>query len=208
MGKGARTLYGIAALAAWGALVLQLSLSLSVAPEAGQSVAAALWRFLGFFTVLTNGFVAVVATAVVLAPHHRLASTRMRFMALVSIAIVGIVYSLALRHIWDPQGWQAVADHALHDAVPLLFILAWLVAPHGGLGWRNIGWGVVPGLLYVIYAFARGAIDGWYAYYFLDPRALGWPALFGNVAAILAGVLIVALLFVAIDKLLATRRAE
>lgn len=206
MGKGARILHGIAALTAWGALALQLSLSLAAAPDSGQSIAAALWRFLGFFTILTNALVALVASVTALAPGHALAAPRVRFMTLVTIALVGIVYSLALRHVWNPQGWQAVADHALHDAVPLLFVASWLAAPHGGLGWRDIGWSLLPGLLYLAYALARGSFDGWYAYYFLDPATLGYRSLLGNVAAILAGVSILASLLFGLDRVLGHRR--
>ena len=44
------------------------------------------------------------------------------------IAIVGIGYSLLLRHTWDPEGLQKVADILLHDAVPVMFVGCWLIA--------------------------------------------------------------------------------
>jgi hypothetical protein len=206
MGRGARTLHIIAALAAWGALGLQLALSLAAAPEAGQSVAAAIWRFLGFFTVLTNLFVAIVATAAVLAPRQALASARVRFAALIAILLVGIVYSLALRHIWNPQGWQAVADHALHDATPLLYLLAWLSGRHGTLGWRDAPRALVFPAAYLAYALARGAVEGWYAYYFLNPAEQGWAQFLVSVAAILGGIMAAAWLVIALDKFLARMR--
>lgn len=206
MGKGARIFHGIAALAAWGALGLQLALSLAAAPEAGQSVAAAIWRFLGFFTVLTNLFVAIVATAAALAPRQALASARVRFAALVAILLVGIVYSFALRHIWNPQGWQAVADHGLHDVTPLLFLIAWLVGRHGALGWRDAPRALVFPAAYLAYALARGAVEGWYAYYFLNPAQQGWVQFLVSVAAILGGVMAAAWLVIGFDKLLARMR--
>ena len=206
MGRGARTLHIIAALAAWGALGLQLALSLAAAPEAGQSVAAAIWRFLGFFTVLTNLFVAIVATAAALAPRQALASAPVRFAALVAILLVGVVYSLALRHIWNPQGWQAVADHALHDATPLLYLLAWLSGRHGALGWRDAPRALVFPAAYLAYALARGAVEGWYAYYFLNPAEQGWAQFLVSVAAILGGIMAAAWLVIALDKFLARMR--
>jgi hypothetical protein len=42
--------------------------------------------------------------------------------AAIYIAIVGIVYSFALRHIWDPQGLQKIADMLLHDSLPVLYV--------------------------------------------------------------------------------------
>lgn len=196
----ARLLGAITALVAWLGLALQLILLIGQFADTGQSAAAAIWRFVGFFTILTNIFIAVVASAAALAPHHRLASARMRFSALVTILLVGITFSLALRHLAQLDGWDAVANHALHDATPLLFLLFWLVARDGTLGWRDIVWGVVPGFLYFIYALARGAFDGWYAYYFLNPVTLTLPEFLRNIALLLIGISGLAALFVAIDK--------
>ena len=196
----ARLLAAITALVAWLGLALQLILLIGQFTDTGQSAAAAIWRFVGFFTILTNIFIAVVASAAALAPDHRLASARMRFSALVTILLVGITYTLALRHLSQPTGWDAVANHALHDATPLLSLLFWLVARDGTLGWRDIVWGLVPGFLYFLYALARGAFDGWYAYYFLDPATLTLPEFLRNVVLLLAALSGLAAMFVAIDK--------
>ncbi|MBW8297253.1 Pr6Pr family membrane protein [Sphingopyxis sp.] len=167
MGTRERLLHALSAVVAWAALALQLAVLAGRFAETGQTFGEALWRFVGFFTILTNLFVALVASTAALAPQRWLASAPTRYAALVAILLVGIVYSLLLRHIWSPQGWQAVADHALHDASPLLFLLAWLAAPHGGLGWRSALWAVAFPFAYLVHALGRGAFDGWYA---LFPR--------------------------------------
>lgn len=195
-----RIIAGITALVAWLGLALQLLLLIGQFTDAGQSAGVAIWRFVGFFTILTNLLVAIVASVAAVAPHHRLASTRMRFATLVTILLVGITYSLALRHLSQPEGWDAVANHALHDATPLLFLLFWLVARDGTLRWRDIVWGVVPGFLYLLYALARGAFDGWYAYYFLNPVTLMLPDFLRNIVLLLIGISALAALFVAVDK--------
>jgi hypothetical protein len=46
---------------------------------------------------------------------------------LVYNALVGIVYSLALRNVWALRGWQKIADVILHHALPLLYDLYWLI---------------------------------------------------------------------------------
>ncbi|MBL0767407.1 Pr6Pr family membrane protein [Sphingopyxis sp. DHUNG17] len=201
----ARLLHGVAAAVTWGALALQFLLLADQFAADGANWASALWRFLGYFTILTNGFVAVTATASALAPRHWLAGPRMRLAAVTAILIVGLVYSLALRHVWDPHGWQAVADHALHDATPLLFLLAWWFGPHGQLDWRDTLWALPFGFAYLVYAMARGAVEGWYAYYFLDPSQQTVGELLGVTAAIVAALTAIALLVVATDKLLARR---
>jgi hypothetical protein len=42
--------------------------------------------------------------------------------------------------------------------------------PHGDLRWRDLKWALAGPAIYLAYALARGAIDGWYAYWFLDPN--------------------------------------
>lgn len=203
MERSARGVALVTALIGWAALALQLGII--VERMAADGVAAALWRFFGYFTILTNLMVAVVASAIALCPKGRLAGPRMRLAALASILLVGIIYSLLLRHVWNPVGWQNVADHGLHDVVPPLFLFAWVLGRHGGLGFRDAIWAVVPGLAYLLYALARGAADGWYAYWFLNPETLGWPRLALSIVLLSAGFALMGLLLVALDRALARR---
>ena len=80
---------------------------------------------------------------------------------------------------------QKVADLALHDATPILFAILWLLMPHGELRWSDLKWALVPPSLYLTYALIRGAVDGWYAYWFLDPSA----QTAGELAVSITGVL-------------------
>src|SRR5436190_1109150 len=134
-----RTLAGLAAIIGWAGLVLQFWL---IARTMGAADAA--WRFLAFFTILANIGTAVVATAVAAGSTGALARPKARYVAATSIALVGLVYSLWLRTTWNPQGLQKLADHALHDAVPLLFLGAWVAGLHEQLKWRDIVWALVP----------------------------------------------------------------
>lgn len=192
------------ALVGWVALALQLGIIVVKMAEIGQGWGAALWRFLGFFTVLTNLFVAVVATAIALCPAGRLAHPRPRLMAVVSIVLVGIIYALLLRNVWHPTGWQAVADHMLHEAVPLLFLATWVLAGHGQVKFADALWAMAPPVLYLAYALARGEADGWYAYWFLDPAKLGDVRMAQNAVVLAVVFFLTALIFVAADRALKT----
>jgi hypothetical protein len=203
--RNARIAAAAVALIAWAALALQFVLFVELTARQGHGLAFASWRYIGYFTILINFLVAIVASAMALRPAGHLAGPRARLMSASAIALVGIVYSIALRHIWSPTGWQKVADHALHDATPVLFLAAWLLFPHGGLRWRDGLWAAVPPLAYCIYALARGATDGWYAYYFLDPKQLPWPILLSNMSLLLAAFIAAGLLLVGADRLLARR---
>ena len=100
-----RIVAATAAIVGWIALALQLVLIVR-----GMGLLAGIWRFAGFFTILTNLGAAAVATAVALGYSRGLGGARARLMAATSILIVGSVYTLALRELWNPTGLQKVAE--------------------------------------------------------------------------------------------------
>jgi hypothetical protein len=203
-----RILTATAALLGCCALALQAGLSIQLMVDQGETLLAALWRFFGYFTVLTNLFAAVVLTHMALRPEatNGLSDPRLALAAASSIALVGIVYSVALRKLWEPDGLQLVADRLLHDVMPVLFVIVWLVRPHGGIKLRDAAWcAVFPGL-YAVYALARGAADGWYAYWFLDPSRSSLLELARNLVVMLAVLSVIGLAFAGVDRLLARRR--
>ena len=199
-----RLLAFLAALASWVGLAVQLWILLR-----GMGFVDGLWRFLGFFTILTNLGAAIVATAVAAGATRGLGGAKARLMTATSILVVGIVYSLALRALWDPQGLQKLADFTLHDAAPMTWAFLYIAAPHTRLPWRAVGWAVLPPALYAAYALGRGAIDGWYAYWFLNPASQSPAELAASIAVMLAFVATVAAALVGLDRWLGqTPRAE
>jgi hypothetical protein len=192
----------IAAVLAWFGLCSQLYIILAARLANGVSLIGGVINFLSFFTVLTNILAALALTL----PWVSEASRAGRLFAqptvntgiAASIACVGIAYNLLLRHLWQPQGLQWLADELLHDVTPLLFLLYWWrFVPKGLLGWRDVGrWALYPAL-YVFYALMRGALFGPYPYPFIDVDALGYARVFLNVG----GLLIV---FVGISRVLVT----
>lgn len=189
-----RVLAGLAAAIGWAGLALQLWLIVEA-----MGVADGAWRFLAFFTILANIGAAVVATAVASGSIGGLARPKAKFVAATSIALVGLVYSLWLRTTWDPQGLQKLADIALHDAVPVLFVGMWLAGMHEQLRWRDIVWALVPPLTYCAYALARGATDGFYPYWFLNPAMQAPADTASSIAVLLAAVAVIAGVLLTID---------
>ncbi len=189
-----RSLAGLAAAIGWAGLGLQLWLIIEA-----MGVVDGVWRFLAFFTILANIGAAVVATAVASGSVGAFARPKAKFVAATSIALVGLVYSLWLRTTWDPQGLQQLADIALHDAVPVLFVSMWLAGLHEQLKWRDIGWALIPPLLYCAYALARGATDGFYAYWFLNPVTQPPAQMASSTAVLLAAVAVIAGVLLLID---------
>ncbi|AUM71553.1 hypothetical protein C0J56_23730 [Pseudomonas fluorescens] len=198
-------LVAVAAVLGWTGLSIQLYLILLGRWELGASLLGGLVNFFSFFTVLTNTLVAVVLTWE-LTPRQ---SPARRWFLLpgvrsgiaVSIALVSLAYNLLLRHLWQPEGWQFVADELLHDVMPLLYIVYWWrYVPKGTLRLGHIGLWVIYPLVYFAYLLLRGDLLAAYPYPFIDVANLGYPQVFINAGGILAGFVGIALAVVGVDR--------
>jgi len=209
----ARKFAGIIACVGWFALTLQFYLILTVPENQSLTVAERIIRYFSFFTILTNLIVALTTSAIAFLSESRLGNFAARPSTQTAvagyIAIVGIVYSLFLRAVWDPVGLQAVADHLLHDAVPLAYVIYWIAfAPKAGISWTSpFIWLVYP-LAYVAYSLARGAASGWYPYWFVDVTQLGYATALTNTAFVLLAFLITGFVFAGLAKLFARRAVD
>jgi len=194
-----------AAVLGWAGLGIQLYLIFFARLSVGASLLGGLVSFFSYFTILTNTLVATVLTCAV---THRESAARRWFLQpwvssgiAVSIAVVGLAYSILLRHLWHPQGWQFVADELLHDVMPLMFLgYWWCCVPKGTLRlWHLPLWLIYP-LVYFIYALLRGHLLGAYAYPFIDVALLGYAQVFINAGGIMVGFVLIGLLVIGIDR--------
>ncbi len=199
-----RIFAAIGALLGWFALVLQLFLVIAQS-AAGMALVGALITYLSFFTILTNLLVALVFTAIAIRPAHAplqfFSSPSVQAATAVYITIVGIVYQLLLRQLWNPQGAQWVADVLLHAVMPAGYVLYWLLfAPRTGLRWKDaVNWLLYPAV-YLVYILARGAMSGLYPYPFVDVNALGYGGVLARAVAFLLFFLAMGLLVVAVGR--------
>ncbi|MGF6112271.1 Pr6Pr family membrane protein [Pseudomonas sp. ADAK2] len=206
-----RRCVAVAAVLGWFALSVQLYLILGTRWSMGASLLGGLMSFFSFFTVLTNTLVAVVLTCEL---TSRESAARRWFLRpsvssaiAVSIAVVGLAYSLLLRHLWHPEGWQLLADELLHDIMPLLFLVYWwYCVPKGTLRLGHIALWVIYPLVYFAYVLLRGHLLAAYPYPFIDVSTLGYPQVFLNAGGILLGFVAMALLIVGLDRWRSTRR--
>ncbi|MBV4450998.1 MULTISPECIES: Pr6Pr family membrane protein [Pseudomonas] len=199
------------ALAGWAGLAIQQYLIFYSRWESGASLLGGLINFFSFFTVLTNTLAMVVLSYAWVERD----SAAKRFFGgpvissgiAVSILVVGLAYNLLLRHLWQPEGFQFIADELLHDVMPVLFFIYWWrCVPKGSLRLKHIaGWVVYP-LVYFGYALLRGDLLGQYQYPFIDVLTLGYPQVFVNAGGILAGFVVIALAVVSLDTFLKRAR--
>lgn len=196
------------ALLGWFALVLQLYLMLAQSP-APEKLGAVI-TFFSFFTILTNILTAAVFTAVAFQPKDGwgkwLCRPSVQAATAVYIAIVGMVYQLLLRQLWNPQGAQWVADVLLHSILPVGYAVYWLLfAPRAELSWKDsVTWLIYPGL-YLVYILARGAVSGSYPYPFVDVNVLGYGGVLARAGLLLLVFLGMGLLVVAVGRWMRAR---
>jgi hypothetical protein len=185
-------------------LVLLFVLLYGSMTNEGATALEASWRYFAYFTILTNTFVTVVMVRSALLPNSAVGvnAPRVELMAVTSILFVCMVYNLLLASRWDPQGWQKLADVIVHNVVPLVFALYWLLRPHGGLKWSDAAFAALWPLAYAIYGLARGALDGFYPYFFMDPTALSWTQIAINLVGLVIAFAVGALVLIATSRAL------
>lgn len=193
------------AILGWYGLALQFYIAKLTAESAGT--VATIWagNYFSYFTIQINLVLAFFLTLVAGTATSKLRSFAARPTVLcalaVYIAIVGIVYALVLRELWDPEGMHKIADVILHEAVPLLYQLYWLLFARTDK--KVLRFGDVPCWLgfpafYLAYTLVRGSMTGFYPYPFLNVSALGYARVLLHSALMVVIFLALGLLYVAI----------
>lgn len=82
-----------------------------------------------------------------------------------------------------------------HYVMSVVMVADWLFQPPlARLEPRHLWWWLVYPVAYLVYSLVRGAIVGWYPYWFIDPaRAGGWGGVAVFALAIAGGFVVVSL---------------
>lgn len=174
---------------AWFGLGIQLYFNIEEAFAKNLPMTAHLITFFSYFTIETNLLLAVVLTILWAQPQAErfLAGPSLNSALVVYVIVVGVVYELFLRHLWHPHGMQLLADVLLHDAIPLVYSLFWLLLlPKGSLRRSDpVTWLIFP-LVFFFYSMFRGVAFGIYPYPFIDASQLGIARVLVNATVLLA----------------------
>ncbi|MFT3907826.1 MAG: Pr6Pr family membrane protein [Ferruginibacter sp.] len=189
----------ILAILGWFALVSQLYLNLRYAE--GDTIEI-LVRYISYFTITTNLLVAICCTTLLVKPGNQFFSSQKTLTAITAyILVVGIVYNLILRSMWNPTGLQKIVDEILHVVVPLMFLFYWIFFTRKNkLEWTAIlPWLIYP-LVYLIFILLRGTASGYYPYPFMNVDELGFKKVLINSAGITVGLIVISLVLIGVGN--------
>jgi hypothetical protein len=202
--RNGRFIAALIAMAGCIALLSQLNISIGLMAAQGHGAAYSLWRYLGYFTILTNLMAAAMFTRVALNrwPGGRTPSASALTACVMYISFVMLVYHLLLSELFVYQGIQKLTDVTLHYVVPALSLIWWLVfAPKTPLTLGStLRWLIYP-LAYCAYALVRGHFENWYPYPFIDVSQIGLGQSLLNSAMLTLAFLVIGMGFVAMAKL-------
>ncbi len=166
----------IGILLAWSAVILQFIL---IIQNRQTPIPETIIRFFSFFTILTNILVAFYFTARVFQARSKPLSIFSNSGSVTAITtfilLVGIVYQVILRSIWEPTGLQQIVDELLHTIIPAFMLGYWLLFADGEdqvlKSFKNWAW--YP-ICYFIGILIRGHLSGFYPYPFVNVNQLGY----------------------------------
>ncbi|RZL44730.1 MAG: hypothetical protein EOP00_19175 [Pedobacter sp.] len=182
------------ATTAWFAVILQLVIMKDSAIN-----------FFSYFTILSNLLVALTLTITIAVPNSKIGELcllpKTKSAIALYILIVGLIYNLVLRGIWEPKGWQLVADNLLHVVVPIAYVVYWIIfTPKNTLNWKEgISWSYFP-MIYLIYSLVRGHFVNWYPYPFLNVTQFGLPQVLLNAIFVLITFAFIAVAMIGFNK--------
>lgn len=186
-------------------LLLQFTLTLGLRFEQGFGIVSTLIFFFTFYTILTNIMLVLIYLSAVV-DWSWLAWWRSpvtRGMMAGAIALVGIFNHLLLANLQELTGFSWLADTILHYITPAWFVLWWLLfQPKLSLKPADIPVMLLPTLIWLVWAMARGAVVSEYPYPILDAVKLGYPAVAINCVFVFIGLLLIYLVVIGLDRVL------
>ncbi len=189
-------------LIGWFAIIAQFFLMVQ---NRQADISETIIRFFSFFTILTNILVALFFTASVFRlkkfPFKLFLNNGALTAITAFILIVGLVYQIVLRQIWEPTGLQYIVDELLHTIIPLFMLGYWFfnIRKEELLLSSVLSWLIYP-LVYLVFITVRGYLSGYYPYPFLNIEEIGFEKVILNVAIIFTSTISILLVLFFIGK--------
>ena len=137
-------------------------------------------EYFSYFTItscLLSGVVLVIAGLGVLRKQPETkALTLARLTMAVSMVIVGVIYNALLANAAPDArdvgyAWPVLPNQVIHTYMPIVIFLEWLFTNTGvALKIKSAFWVLIYPLTWLAFSITRGYIQGWWAYWFIDPQ--------------------------------------
>ena len=164
-------------------ILMALALFGSVYWQVSDRLAHNLFRpteYFSYFTItscLLSGVVLVIAGLGVLRKQPETkALTLARLTMAVSMVIVGVIYNALLANAAPDArdvgyAWPVLPNQVIHTYMPIVIFLEWLFTNTGvALKIKSAFWVLIYPLTWLAFSITRGYIQGWWAYWFIDPQ--------------------------------------
>lgn len=161
--------------------------------------------FFSKFSYQTNAYAALVLLGGAFLAPSVIRSVRwdlLRGAAVMYLLTTFIVYGFLVNSFDNPFDTTRHWTHTVvHQVMPVAVVLDLLMRPLANrLQWRDaVRWTVYP-IAYLLWSMARGQLDGWYPYDFIDPDEVGGYGVALYSLAITIGFLALGLLVVAASR--------
>ena len=140
-------------------------------------------EYFSYFSIQGTMICAVVLAVTGVRALQGLSETKVltltRLSTTVYVVVISVVYNALLRggagDIRDAgYHWPVVPNEIIHVWGPIVMFLDWLlVAGFTSIRLRASFWVVVYPIAWLAFSVIRGNVDGWWAYWFLDPTDKG-----------------------------------
>ena len=167
----------ILTLAILGWLTITIRLYLKII-ESNFTALESTVQFFSYFTILTNMLFAIYCTKQLFNTNPQKSSIFDKPEALTAltafILIVGVVYHIALKPLWKPEGLTMVISEIHHTIVPSGALVLWIITIRESVVRLKylLKWLLYP-IGYITFILIRGSFSNFYPYPFLDVQSLG-----------------------------------
>jgi hypothetical protein len=164
-------------------ILMALALFGSIYWQVSDRLAHNLFRpteYFSYFTItsgLLAGAVLIVAGIGVLRNQAETKFlTLSRLTMAVSMVIVGVIYNALLANAAPDErdigyAWPVLPNQVIHTYMPIIIFLEWLFTNTGvALKLKSAFWVLVYPLTWLAFSITRGFVQGWWAYWFIDPQ--------------------------------------
>ncbi len=165
--------------------LVAIAVQLAIQVRSGFSIL----NFFSYFTNLCNLFAAIVlllsARRAFSGDATASLGDKMRYVSVVNMAIVGVVFAVLLREV-DLGSLLPWVNVVLHYVMPCAVVIDWVLQPpRVKFGVKQMAFCQVFPVFYLAYVLYRGHLVGWYPYPFLNPANVGG---YAGVAAYAVGI--------------------